>query len=246
MRVAQVTYNGYKNYGQILQKYALQKTLEKFADFTEVLWFNGMNKGDPEYFWVERGAIPNLSVWDKKINPMYSNTWFFYEAVRMAKFKDFDERYIKTRFNLPYIEEIADDYDFFIIGSDQVWHPLNGDAMPPTLKFFPYFPRQKRISYAASIANPEIPDNYKEYYRQGIAGFDHVSVREEGAIKLIEELGLKAPQLVLDPVFLLTRDEWLKISLRPSWFNEKYEHGYILLITSAMTRRPKLECFRRN
>lgn len=223
MRIAQVTYNEYRNYGNVLQKYALQQTLKKFADFTEVLWFDNKN------FWVEEDAPHAMTQWDPAYRPnqIYPRNWTLYEAVRTAKFKEFDERYIKTRFNLPYIEEIGDEYDFFVIGSDQVWHPLNGSAMPPSLKFFPYFPRKKRIAYAASIGVSEIPDAYKEYYRQGIAGFDYVSVREEGAIKLIENLGLKAPQLVLDPVFLLTRDEWLKISRQPSWFNEKYQRGYI-------------------
>ena len=223
MRVAQVTYNEYRNYGNVLQKYALQKTLEKFADFTEVLWFNDKN------FWVEEDEVHKMTQWDPAYRPnqVYPQNWALYEAVRATKIKEFDDRYIKTRFNLPYVEEIGDEYDFFVIGSDQVWHPQNGGAMPPSLKFFPYFPRRKRIAYAASIAMPEIPDAYKEYYRQGIAGFDYVSVREEGAVKLIEELGLKTPQLVLDPVFLLTRDEWLKIARRPTWFNEKYQRGYI-------------------
>ena len=31
MRVAQVTFDGYRNYGNILQKYALQRTLKKFS-----------------------------------------------------------------------------------------------------------------------------------------------------------------------------------------------------------------------
>ncbi|MBQ9488152.1 MAG: polysaccharide pyruvyl transferase family protein [Selenomonadaceae bacterium] len=65
-------------------------------------------------------------------------------------------------------------------------------------------------------------------FRQGVESFAHVSVREENAVKLISELGLEPPQLLLDPVFLLTPAEWLKIARRPSWFNEKYERGYIL------------------
>lgn len=38
MRIAQLTLDGYFNYGNILQKFALHHTLKKFADFTEVLW----------------------------------------------------------------------------------------------------------------------------------------------------------------------------------------------------------------
>ncbi len=38
MRIAKLTLDGYFNYGNILQKFALHHTLKKFADFTEVLW----------------------------------------------------------------------------------------------------------------------------------------------------------------------------------------------------------------
>ena len=37
LRIAQLTLNGYFNYGNILQKFALHHTLKKFTDFTEVL-----------------------------------------------------------------------------------------------------------------------------------------------------------------------------------------------------------------
>ena len=107
MRIAQLTFNTYGNYGNVLQKYALQKTLEKFAELTEVLWFNG-NSGTSN-FWVETAENVSASNLRKCL----------LKGMKMTKFKEFDERYIKTRFNLPYIEEIADDYDFFVVGSDQ-------------------------------------------------------------------------------------------------------------------------------
>ena len=42
MRIAQLTILGYYNYGQTLQKFALQHTLKKFADSVEVLWHSSM------------------------------------------------------------------------------------------------------------------------------------------------------------------------------------------------------------
>ena len=43
MRVAQLSLYGYYNYGQTLQRFALQHTLKKFADFVEFLWFTADN-----------------------------------------------------------------------------------------------------------------------------------------------------------------------------------------------------------
>lgn len=219
MRVAQMTLDGYFNYGNILQKYALHRTLKKFADDTEVLW------NEPLNFILDTG---NVNAW---LKPLPKNTdsssvqkHFLRETVRSSKIKEFENRYIKTRFEIPYLEEIADEYDFFVVGSDQVWHPgLTSEKM-----FLEFVPRKKRIAYAASIASPVIPPQVKEFYRRAISGFDYVSVREEKAVELIKELTGQNAVLLLDPTMTLTPKEWLDIAQKPSWLDEKYERGYIL------------------
>ena len=219
MKVAQLAIDDYTNYGNFLQKYAIHTTIKKFADDVEFFWYI------QNTFWPEGNDLPYPPKYILERYPHEAVRWCFCEAVRISKIKEFSERYINTRFNLPYIEEIADEYDFFVVGSDQVWNP---DFWLYPLLFLPFIPREKKIAYAASIGIAEIPDDVKEYFRQGVESFAHVSVREENAVKLISELGLEPPQLLLDPVFLLTPAEWLKIARRPSWFNEKYERGYIL------------------
>ena len=222
MRVASMTLDGYFNYGNNLQKYALHRTLKKFADFTEVFWYS---KND---FYPETGEIRIIKPIPSGTDPITANRYYFREVVRVNKIKEFENRYIRTRFDLPYLEDIADEYDFFVVGSDQVWNPDFITNMRFTGTFLNFVPREKRIAYAASIAAPVIPDNLKEFFRAGISGFDHISVREEGAVKIIKELtGLDA-LLVLDPTMLLTAEEWLEIAQKPSWFDEKYERGYIL------------------
>ena len=219
MRIAHLAIDDLTNYGNFLQKYALHKTLKKFSDDVEIFWYQ------PNTFWIETGYAPPPPEHIRDKYPLDYQRWYFYEAVRIAKIKDFSNRYIKTRYNIPYAEEIADEYDFFVIGSDQVWRPLNW--VPLEWRFLPFVPREKRIAYAASIGVSEIPEDQKELYRQGIGGFDYVSVREEDAVQIIENLGLKKPLHVLDPVLLLTIDEWKQIARQPSWFNEKYSRGYI-------------------
>lgn len=219
LRIAQISLHGYYNYGNILQKYALHRTLKKFSDFTEVVWY------DVNSFFSETGNFNGVYI---KNLPAYAEIsqlqFFLREAVRENKFKEFENRYIKTRFNAPYFEEIADDYDLLIIGSDQVWNPSWVD-----FKNFLYFaPNEKKVAYAASIGAPKIPDEMKEIYKTEISSFAKISVREPGAVKILEELIQRKVELVLDPVMLLTKKEWLEIAKRPSWLNEKYDRGYIL------------------
>lgn len=222
MKVAQISLDGYHNYGNVLQKYALQTTIKKFTDEVEFIW--RYESG----FWVDTGENPSISNSNIDIKFYSQNDArraFFLEAVRISKTKEFIERYTNTRFNLPYLEEIGDEYDFFVLGSDQVWNPFFGQYAD---LFLPFLPREKKIAYAASIALPELLDELKESFRQGIESFSHISVREENAVKIISELGLEPPPVLLDPTLLLTPDEWLKIARRPIWLNEKYERGYIL------------------
>ena len=203
-----MTINVYDNYGNILQKYALHKTLKKFSTFTEVLWHYTEHENLPEKFDL----------------PIEADKQTFAEAIRAYKFKEFDRRHIKTRFDIPYIEDTADEYDFFVVGSDQVWNPRFASSE----FFLEFVPPKKRIAFAASIASKELDPRLHEIYRQGISNFPIISVREKKSAEIIYQLTGREVETLLDPVFLLTEKEWLKIAQKPSWFNEKYKRGYIL------------------
>ena len=53
-------------------------------------------------------------------------------------------------------------------------------------------------------------------------------MREEEAVKIINELTGQTPIVLLDPVFLLNKEEWLSVAQKPTWFKEKYQRGYVL------------------
>lgn len=221
MKIAQITPLGYFNYGNMLQKFALHHTLKNFTEFTEVLWLDA-----PKLFSevLNTNTAQCVLKKERKQDKDYMELFYRREAVRQSKFKDFENLYVKTRFNFPYLEDIADEYDFFVVGSDQVWNPK---WLAPYI-FLEFVPRKKKIAYAASIGNPTIPDEKKELFRRGISDFNYVSVREEEAVKIINELTGQTPIVLLDPVFLLNKEEWLSVAQKPTWFKEKYQRGYVL------------------
>ena len=231
MRVAQLTLDGYFNYGNILQKFALHHTLKKFADFTEVLWTEINN------FLPENGEASFVPSAMRKERRDWWHIYFIREAVRQARFKDFENLHIQTRFDLPFVEDIADEYDYFVIGSDQVWNPA---ILTPFL-FLEFAPREKRIAYAASIAAPAIPPQVKKYFRRGISGFDYISVREEGAVNLIRDLTGKTVALLPDPVLLLKPEEWRTVAQKPTWLKEKYHRGYVLTYYLRKSPPPEVD-----
>ena len=232
MRVAQLTLTGYFNYGTMLQKFALHHTLKKFTEFTEVLWLDS-----PKFFSESLHANTAQCALRKarKQDPDYMELFYRREAVRQSKFKDFENLYVETRFDFPYLEDIADEYDFFVVGSDQVWNP----RWNPPYIFLEFVPHEKKVAYAASIGNPTIPDEKKELFRRGISDFNYVSVREEEAVKIINELTGQTPIVLPDPVLLLNKAEWLSVAQKPTWFKEKYQRGYVL--TYYLRRLPPPE-----
>ena len=212
MRIAQVTLNVYDNYGNMVQKYALHRTLKKFADSVDVLWHPPRKEFLPYWLELNRNEEGNRR-----------DTAF--TAVRQYKIKEFNDAHISTRYDIPYLEDLADEYDYFVIGSDQVWNPEF--SFPG--RFLEFAPPEKRIAYAASIVVPELPEELKETYRQKIPEMSFVSIREREGCDLVEKLTGKRPLHVLDPVFLLTADEWRELEKRPRWLDQKrYERGYLL------------------
>jgi len=212
MRIALLTVNVYDNYGNTLQKYALYRTLEKFADRVEVFWHH---------------ASKQFTAYDLELSPSFTGNVraSAFKCVRENKFKEFDDTHMRTRFDLPDLEDVADDYDFFVVGSDQVWNP---DLWVPG-NFLEFAPPEKRIAYAASIAVPEVPANLVDYYRAKISEMPYVSIREAEGVDLVEKITGKRPLRVLDPVFLLDADEWREIAKPPRWLSRKtYENGYLL------------------
>ena len=159
MRVAQLTLTGYFNYGNMLQKFALHRTLNKFTDSTEVLWIAA-----PRLFseTIEERYAQCVLKKERTNNPNYMEAFYRREAVRQNKFKDFENLYVETRFDFPFLEDIADEYDFFVVGSDQVWNP----KWYPSYIFLDFVPHEKKIAYSASIGVTEIPAPLKEFYRR--------------------------------------------------------------------------------
>lgn len=222
-KVGIITLNGYVNYGNRLQNYALQEVLKSYGFDVQTIWVI-IKRNRPEDFTLKQkiinvlGRTPseNLSSVKRKIlGFLYKNKL---DESRAQIFKEFSEEHINetpykiSENNIP--ENLESQFDYFITGSDQVWNPYfrKGD---PTY-FLTFAPKEKRIAYAPSFGTDEIPSEYISKYKKWISDMNKLSVREERGAKLIKDLtGRNAPVLV-DPTLLLTKEQWLSISRIPS------------------------------
>lgn len=99
--------------------------------------------------------------------------------------------------------------DYYIAGSDQIWHP----ALCKQSFFLDFLPEgYKRLSYAASMGVTDIPKNKEEAFSSLILKFDTLSIRENEMEAVICKYTDKPISRHIDPTFLLPSDSWRSIS----------------------------------
>ncbi|MBR4989173.1 MAG: polysaccharide pyruvyl transferase family protein [Bacteroidaceae bacterium] len=110
--------------------------------------------------------------------------------------------------------------DFYVTGSDQVWNSKHNEGFNDRY-YFAQLPKEAvRVSFASSIGETSLSEEHTKKIRELLSNYKAISVREESAKKLIEDMGLQATHL-LDPTFMLKREEW-KDYMNPRIVNEDY------------------------
>ena len=238
LKIANLTLDGYSNYGNVLQRYAVCNLLMGLGAEVESLWFSPQAGFLPylqsHYPWMKDSwdwkTWVKLGInWKGATHKMFSgeNAW---EAARSAVIKSFVDRYIPMRYDVDF-SKVADEYDYFVTGSDQVWNPYFADLEKLFIKFAP---GGKRISYAASISCPEIPQDKLQMFIDGVRGMKAISVREQAGADLIQQMTGRRVQVVADPTMLVTAEDWRSIARKPSWLKGDEQ----LLVTYFLGKRP--------
>ena len=222
MKIGILTLVPYDNYGGILQGYALQTVLERMGHDVTIMntklynyvpakvRFKQQVRWLIEHFIQHRNDIPAFS-------PYHLDKWQDY---RVSALKPFIKKYVHlTRTFSNGVEDIAnfavqENYDAFVVGSDQTWRPcLSPDLYHMFCDFLPAESKKIRIAYAASFGVDRNPynDEQLKICKQLIHRFNAVAVREESGIKLCKELFDIDAKLVLDPTMLLDKEDYLKL-----------------------------------
>ena len=116
--------------------------------------------------------------------------------------------------NKSFTEIKKDDYDILMVNSDQTWRKWKKENFYDIafLKFAYNWDKPKFV-YGASLGtnNWEYDKEDEEIAKNLIRNFTGISVREKGAVTLIEKyLGIK-PSYVLDPTLLIDKKYYLNI-----------------------------------
>lgn len=229
-KIGIITLNGYYNYGNRLQNYALQEILKKLNFKVETIIKENeisVNKNQILKRISRLIEYPMPIIFNSLSNKVLEILFRNRIKKRTDIFKEFSKKYInETDFTISINsipKELPNNYDFFVVGSDQVWNPYFQKGSP--IEFLTFAPVEKRIAYAASFGVSSIPEEYQDLYRNYLSQIKYISVREYAGAKIIKDLTNKQVDVVLDPTLLLSKNEWLEISEAPS---DKPVKNYLL------------------
>lgn len=216
-KIGIITYHNAINYGAALQTYALNKYINNMGYTCETINYN-CDKINQSYKLINLKQKSIKSVINSIIN-IPSN---IVKKIKFTKFKKNNIIISKEVFNKNNITKANEKYDIFITGSDQVWNLDLNDDYNYYLKFVNN--KNSKNSYAASFGNIKVLEENSNKIKEILNDYRVLSVREKSTInELKEKCNIKSKH-VLDPTFLLSKEEWEKLVTS----NEKKEK-YILL-----------------
>jgi hypothetical protein len=233
MKIGILTYHRAHNYGALLQAYALKTYLKSLGHQTELIdyW--------PEYHNEDYKLVPYFKSrrFLSKIKAVLLLLLGYNKIIKRTNgYKQFMSEHLEISDNPLYTTGEAMnemEYDVAVYGSDQIWRQSNYPSFKgfSDVFFGSYLPKvKKKITYAASMGIIEVDQKDKDYLKRMLANFDALSVREEELKQLVDEIIGDNISLVLDPVFLLPKEEWLKLNLNPTPIHqEKYIFFYQLM-----------------
>lgn len=176
-----------------------------------------MNVGILNFWWnSNKGAILTCYALYKlcqslNLNPKvikYMPYFYYHKLFNNSDADKFSKKYFNLTnicYNTWDLKHLNNEMDAFFVGSDQVWrHSFNKDF--EDIYYLNFVDLDKlKMSIAASFGIPNFEGDYNvvnrvKYY---LSRFNFISVREEEAVKIINETFNQKAKCILDPVFLV-------------------------------------------
>ncbi len=210
MKVGILTFHRATNYGTALQAFATEKGIKKLGVETEIIDYR------PEY--IERtlrvrklsnaksvkeilSIIVNAVLYPGMAKRKASSFKRFFSLMNVSK---------KVCLNTDEVAVESQCYDAVLSGSDQLF---NRNITGNDTTYFLPFEHKCKLTFASSFGERKLSEDRVEGIAPFFSGFDSLSVREKTAHDILSQIkkanpSAKSATSVLDPTFLLTKDEW--------------------------------------
>ena len=215
MKIAIMTQPLGRNYGGMMQAYALQKVLKDMGHEVVTINHHAPSKG-AVYSLARLGFRLLKKVTGERKQPVNFEKHYSYIFQDTQAFVD---QHITQS---EYIDNDADlkahfdknSYDAVIVGSDQTWRPMySPNIYNYYLDFLEHDTTIKKIAYASSFGVDAWEYSAEQTHRCAELAklFDAISVREQSGMELCEKyLGVES-ECVLDPTLLLDKADYLAL-----------------------------------
>ena len=220
-----LTFHRAKNYGAVLQAYSLCKFMQKYGA-CEIIDYK--NNSIEEVYYSKKGLVPFIKKIAKKILRHKSEKA---KSIRYARFNAFLNNEInisKKAYNKENISLCNSKYNVLIVGSDQVWNTqlTNCDYS----YFLDFALDQLKIAYSCSFGNVNILRENSKNISTYLRKFNLITARELEGVDFINNLDSLNASFVCDPVFLSSKEDWIKLSNKSEM---SFKEPYILVYEVA-------------
>lgn len=235
-RVGILTFHCAHNYGAVLQTYGLQEQLKLLNYDVEIIDYKPRFLLEP-YMAVKPFKTSRVHFLTRCLAYIkFIVKEFPYVPFRMYRRKKF-VGFITSKLQLSK-ESFYDcfkenlHYDFYVIGSDQVWNPdISNEFDPVYLGRFITSKNAKKITYAASMSKYNLTDEQKKELQNMLVNFEGISVRENELRMYLSENFQVETTTVLDPTLLVMPDIWHSMVATPR------KKGYLLVYTIGLREK---------
>lgn len=218
-KLAIITLYGNYNYGNKLQNYAVE----------QIFMEHGI-----EVATIDYGKIISRHK-AKKIFHILTGYHFsknkelWISLVKKEKLlKNFSNRHLHVK-KQTRIERLKKLFDFFCVGSDQVWNPSWFSERTKHLMLLDFVESKKKMTLSASFGVEELQQEWKNFFKERLMDFKKISVREESAEKIVKELCDVEVETYIDPTLMFDSQKWESLAQKPVEYSEEYIRNSIVI-----------------
>lgn len=216
------------NYGSYLQTFATFKFISKLGYDVKVIDYAYPTKYHKSLHKTKEKTKIKRSWIHRKLSGFFRRILHIDSSIHACKMKRFYQKYLKFTKIYNSAQELTNNpplFNIYVTGSDQVWNPeFTGNDTTFLLSWVPN--GRKKIAYSASFSVSELPIKMRQNYEKYLKEYNSISIREQSDI-LNSMNGIKG-KLVLDPIFLFNKTQWINLLGDPLKCEGKYILCYLL------------------
>lgn len=213
-RIGILTFHRAINNGAVLQTYALSTALNllnvdaKYIDYVS-----------PKIL-KDYEILPLL-----KRRTLKAMVVFFLVDINVMSTQKKFNKFIKLFIPLSHCDindenEMVNTFDALLSGGDQIWNLQLTDN--DTNYYLDFTNKIKKYSYGTSFGRTEFSEENKDRISKLLIQYKKIFVREESGKNLIDSLISTKATVVPDPVFLLTKEQWISNFKLTKWNRGEY------------------------